>query len=106
MRNVNLPPLMHTLLPTQHQFESLVLPWSWCRCCQRAFVKGTFRAHRIASTARHPRARIVHACPYPDCWGLILGDSHPWTMIQQAHLDYPEQPERHVIYPHQTGVHA
>jgi hypothetical protein len=96
-----LGPVMRALFPTQHQFDGLVLPWSWCRCCQRAFVRGTFRRHRIAPTARHPRARMVKECPYQDCWGQILRDSRPWASIRQAHTSYPEQPERHVIYPHE-----
>lgn len=94
-----LGPVLRTLLPTEHQFEALVLPWSWCRCCQRAFVKGTFRRVRIAGSARHPRPRFVQQCPYQDCWGQILRDSRPWASIRQNHPDYPEQPERHVIYP-------
>jgi hypothetical protein len=83
---------------SEHQFDGLVLPWSWCSCCQRAFVKGTFRRRRIAPTRRHPSARVVQECPYEDCWGQILRDSRSWASIRQAHPDYPEQPERHVVY--------
>lgn len=35
----NLPPLTHAVRPTEHQFDTLVLPWFCGRCCQRAFVK-------------------------------------------------------------------
>ena len=100
----SLPPLMSSLRPTEHQFDGLLLPWSWCRCCQRAFVKGTFRRRRIAATARRPRPRIVQECPYQDCWGQILRDSRPWASIRQAEPSYPEQPERYIVYAHQTGA--
>ena len=83
------------------QFDGLVLPWSWCRCCQRAFVKGTYR--RGAGIARRPGARTTQECPYQDCWGQILRDSRPWASIRQIHPDYPEQPERHVVYAHQPS---
>jgi hypothetical protein len=99
----NLPPLMDALRPTEHQFDALVLPWSWCRCCQRAFVKGTFRRLRIAGTARHPHPRVVQLCPYQDCWGEIVRDSRPWASIRQAQAGDPAQPERHVVYARQPG---
>lgn len=102
----NLPPLMRTVQPTEHQFDALVLPWSWCSCCQRAFMKGTYRSRRSASTARHPHPRVVQLCPYQDCWGEIARDSRPWASIRQAHAGYPEQPKRYVIYAHQPGGRA
>jgi hypothetical protein len=40
----------------------------------------------------------------PPIWGQILRDSRPWASIRQAHPSYPEQPERHVIYAHPSGV--
>ncbi|NTU82262.1 MAG: hypothetical protein HGA45_23265 [Chloroflexales bacterium] len=104
--SANLPPLMHAVRPTEHQFDALVLPWSWCRCCQRAFIKGTFRRLRLAGTARHPHPRVVQLCPYQDCWGEISHDSRPWASIRQVQAGDPEQPERHVIYPHQSHGHA
>lgn len=94
----NLPPLMRAVQPIEHQFDALVLPWSWCSCCQRAFVKGTYRSRRSASTARDPHPQFVQLCPYQDCWGEIVRDSFPWASIRQAHAGYPEQPERYVIY--------
>jgi hypothetical protein len=101
-----LPPLMRSIWPIQHQFAALVLPWSWCRCCQRAFVKGTYRSRRIVGTNRRPAARVVQECPYADCWGQILRDSRPWASIRQAHPGYPEQPERSVVYAHQPGARS
>lgn len=85
------------------QFDGLALPWSWCRCCRRAFVKGTYR-RRTAGPVRRPGARIVQECPYLDCWGQILRDSRPWASIRQNHPDYPEQPERYVVYAHAPAV--
>jgi hypothetical protein len=85
------------------QFDGLVLPWSWCRCCQRAFVKGTYRKRRSVGAVRRSRRRIVQECPYVDCWGQILRDSRPWASIRQSHPGYPEQPERHVVYVHEPA---
>jgi hypothetical protein len=99
----SLPPLMSALRPTEHQFDGLLLPWSWCRCCQRAFVKGTFRRRHVTATARR-RSRTMQECPYQDCWGQILRDSRPWASIWQAHPSYPEQPERYVVYAHPSGA--
>lgn len=104
--SANLPPLTNATRPTEHQFDALVLPWSWCRRCQRAFVKGTYRSRRIAGTARHPHPRVVRLCPYQDCWGEILRDSRPWAIIRHAHPSYPEQPERYVTYARQPGGRA
>ncbi len=91
---------------TSHSSEGLLLPWSWCSCCQRAFVRGTFRRLHIAGTGRRPQPKVIQQCPYQDCWGQILRDSRPWASIRQAHAGYPEQPERYVVYAHQSAKEA
>lgn len=94
---------MPDLHPVEHQFDTLLLPWSWCRSCQRAFVKGTYRSVRVAATLRHPQRSLLRLCPYQDCWGHILRDSCPWATIRENHPDYPVEPERHVVYRHRPG---
>lgn len=94
---------MEYLPHEEHQFDALVLPWLWCRCCRRTFVKGTYRPLVVRGTARHPQRRTVKQCPYANCSGQILRDSYPWSFVRQSHPDYPDQPVQYVIYPFHTA---
>jgi hypothetical protein len=63
--------------------------WMWCQFCQKCFHHGE---HRLV--------KGIQLCPYDECMGLIFINSWPWSRIQKIYPnDYPEIPERDVIYP-------
>ena len=82
----------------QRPSTGLQLPWSWCARCQRAYVHGTYRVMRFRGDARHPHPTTRKLCPYSDCSGSATRDGWLWSTIQREHPDYPEQPERNVVY--------
>lgn len=62
--------------------------WMWCKRCQRCYLDGEFRI-----------MKGINLCPYNNCLGLIEIDGWPWSRILKIAPDYPEIPERNIIYP-------
>lgn len=89
-------------LISQHRSTGLQLPWSWCARCQRVYVHGTYRVIRFQGDAQHPHATSKKLCPYSDCGGSATRDRWLWSTIQCEHPEYPEQPERNIVYARYT----
>jgi len=63
--------------------------WIWCLHCERCYQVGEFKAN----------ADLLELCPYLDCSGDTVMDSWPWARIRDIHPEYPEIPEKDVVYP-------
>ena len=71
-----------------------------CTFCQRAFRKDeVMEVEGKTIVVNHVKATLpkVHKCPYDDCTGDIL-DAVPWEYMRKEHPEYPEIPERGVVY--------
>ncbi len=57
----------------------------WCLHCERAAPAEEWESEHWAF------------CPYPDCDGELL-DRWEWTRIREVNPEYPENPQRGVVY--------
>lgn len=65
--------------------------WVWCLHCERCYQVGEFRLEED----------FYQMCPYEGCDGSTVLDGWPWEHVRVGcdHLEYPEEPERGVVYP-------
>lgn len=72
----------------------------WCLHCQRTYMRGEFRKVKgetfIVNHVKYDTS--YEACPYEDCDGSVLGDAFDWNYFREHYPDYPEIPERGVVY--------
>lgn len=59
----------------------------WCLHCERTYQQGEDR-----------RLRGLSMCPYPDCDGDTVIDQWRWSRIRRENPNYPQVPERGVVY--------
>lgn len=78
--------------------QGLQATWCWCARCQRVYLKGTATVRRVRLPSNPRHLTTLLQCPYLDCNGSATRDAWMWTNIRSQHPDYPEQPERYIIY--------
>jgi len=61
----------------------------WCLHCERIYYVGEFKAD----------AELFELCPYLDCDGNTVLDSIPWVHIRNQHPEYPQKPQKGIVYP-------
>jgi hypothetical protein len=67
--------------------------YMYCIHCERTYKYGE---HRIMTDL--DLNEFLQMCPYEDCDGDTVMDSKEWEDIREHHPDYPEVPERGVVY--------
>lgn len=68
--------------------------WLWCLECERCYQPGEFRLE-----VDEEDGFGYQMCPYEGCDGSTVLDGKPWGSIREKHPEYPEEPERGVVYP-------
>ena len=66
--------------------------YMYCIHCQRAYKHGE---RRIQTNLKE----YMDLCPYEDCEGDAVLDSKEWEDIRTYYPEYPEIPEKGVVYP-------
>ncbi len=84
-------------MPSQDVGGSLYV---WCLHCERTYLRGEFRIFKgEAFVVNHVKYDTsFEACPYEDCNGSALSDAFDWNYFREHYPDYPEIPERGVVY--------
>jgi hypothetical protein len=63
--------------------------WLWCLHCERCYQAGEYR-----------EINGLQFCPYEGCTGTTVLDGWRWSSVRENdHFEYPEIPERNVVYP-------
>jgi len=62
--------------------------WLYCTHCQRAYKAGEYREFQG-----------FQLCPYAGCSGDTVLNAWAWERVRGIHPEYPEEPERDVVYP-------
>lgn len=65
----------------------------WCMHCERTYPYGEYR------TVIMDMEEMLQMCPYEDCEGDAVMDAKEWDWVKEMHPDYPEVPEKGVVYP-------
>ena len=72
----------------------------WCLHCQRTYMRGEYRIFKgetfVVNHVKYDTS--FEACPYEDCNGSVLTDAFDWNYFREHYPDYPEIPERGVVY--------
>lgn len=81
--------------------------WKWCLHCFRCYLDGEFKIdedpmvqgfYRMAYAKDKQSYEQPMVCPYPGCDGTLLGDSWDWDNVRATRPQWPEVPERGVVY--------
>lgn len=74
--------------------------YKWCLHCQRTYTRGEYRIFKgetfVVNHVKYDTS--FEACPYEDCNGSVLSDAFDWNYFREHYPDYPEIPERGVVY--------
>ena len=72
----------------------------WCYHCQRTYMTGEFRyVEGEKFEVNHVKYDLSYeGCPYEDCDGSVWGDAFDWDEFREHYPDYPEIPERGIVY--------
>lgn len=84
-------------MPLQGVGESLYV---WCLHCERTYMRGEYRkVEGETFVVNHVKYDTSYeGCPYEDCNGSALVDAFDWNYFREHYPDYPEIPERGVVY--------
>ena len=84
-------------MPLQDVGESLYV---WCLHCERTYMRGEYRkVEGEIFVVNHVKYDTSYeGCPYEDCNGSALVDAFDWNYFREHYPDYPEIPERGVVY--------
>ncbi len=74
--------------------------YKWCLHCQRTYMRGEYRkVEGETFVVNHVKYDTSYeGCPYEDCNGSALVDAFDWNYFREHYPDYPEIPERGVVY--------
>lgn len=87
--------------------------WIWCLHCERCYQVGEYKSAGLSETKPQNEGLLVRVltgvrwddiemCPYAGCDGTVALDGIPWESVRGEfahHQEYPESPERGVVYP-------
>ena len=87
-------------LPLREITEEEASLYVWCLHCERTYMRGEFRKVKVETfEVNHVKYDTSYeACPYEDCDGSALVDAFDWNYFREHYPDYPEIPERGVVY--------
>jgi len=85
-----------------HGVKEKISDYAWCYHCQRTYLHGEFRKVKGETfVVNHVKYDTSYeGCPYEDCDGSADGDAFDWNYFREYYHDYPEIPERGVVYPY------
>lgn len=66
----------------------------YCMICERTYPYGEYRTMSLDMGEE-----LLQMCPYEDCDGDAVINAHDWDWVLEKHPEYPETPERGVVYP-------